>query len=57
MVIIVNKETTRKQLRQALKTLNENRGKPKLSDFFGKGKSCFGDGLQYQLDCRADWDK
>ena len=49
MVAIINKETDKKQI-------EKSRKKKKLTDFFGKLKGHFGDGLEYQCKLRDEWD-
>ena len=55
MVIIINKETDKKQIEYALKQIGKSRTKKKLTDFFGKLEGFFGDGLEYQHKSRDEW--
>ena len=56
MVVIINKETDKKQIEYALKQIEKSRKKKKLIDFFGKLKGHFDDGLEYQRKFRDEWD-
>lgn len=57
MVVVINKDATPKDIEKALKKLNKAMPKkPLLSDFYGKLKGVFGDGLAYQKSIRNEWD-
>ena len=56
MVIVVNKDTDKKEIEAALKKIKQQPGKPKLADFKGKLKDTFGDALEYQKKLRDEWD-
>lgn len=57
MVVIINKDASKKDIEKALKKLNKAMPKkPNLSDFYGKLKGVFGDGLTYQKNIRNEWD-
>ena len=56
MVIVINKEADKEEIKAALKKIGKNKNKPKLVDFFGKLKGAFGDGLDYQKKLRNEWD-
>ncbi|MFT4061675.1 MAG: hypothetical protein QM642_04875 [Edaphocola sp.] len=56
MLIVVDKNTAKKEVKAALKKIGKKSGQPKLSDFFGKLKGAFGDGLTFQKKLRNEWD-
>ncbi len=56
MVIVINKGADKKEIDKALKKIGKQSKKPKLTDFFGKLKNSFGDGLEYQKKIRNEWD-
>jgi len=56
MVITIKKSDTQKEVKAAVKRLSKKTQKPGLSDFYGKLKGKFGDGLNYQKEIRNDWD-
>ncbi len=56
MVIVVNKETKEKEIKDALRKIDRQSKKSKLSDFFGALPDVFGDGLKYQKKIRNEWD-
>lgn len=56
MVITIKKGEGKKEIEAAIKRLGKKRpGKPALSDFYGKLKGKFGDGLTYQKKLRDEW--
>lgn len=56
MVIVINKKTAKEEVKAALKKIKKSSNKPTLTDFFGKLKGAFGDGLEYQKKLRNEWD-
>lgn len=56
MVIIIDKDTTKEQISEALKKMDKKNNKPSLVDFFGKLKGKYEDGLTYQRELRNEWD-
>ncbi len=56
MVIVINKGSGKDEIKAALKKIQKDKKEPKLSDFFGKLKGAFGDGLNYQKKLRDEWD-
>jgi hypothetical protein len=56
MVITIKKGETKKDIEAAVKRLKKKANQPKLSDFYGKLKGKFGDGLTYQKKIRDEWD-
>lgn len=55
MVVIIKKGESRENIEAALKRLEQNSKQSKLSDFYGKLKGAFGDGLTYQKQIRDEW--
>jgi len=56
MVITIKKSSGKKEIDAAVKRLQKSRKKHTLSDFYGKLKGKFGDGLTYQNSIRDEWD-
>ena len=57
MVITIKKGESKQEIEAAVKRLEKKRNtKPTLSDFYGKLKGKFGDGLTYQKQLRNEWD-
>ena len=56
MVVVINKDTDKEEVRAALEKIKKASKKPKLTDFYGKLKGTFGDGLDYQKKLRNEWD-
>ncbi|MFI5161629.1 MAG: hypothetical protein ACHQHN_10155 [Sphingobacteriales bacterium] len=56
MVIVVDKNTDKKEIEAALKKVKRDTAKPALADFKGKLKDTFGDALEYQKKLRDEWD-
>ncbi|MBX2904753.1 MAG: hypothetical protein KF744_01860 [Taibaiella sp.] len=56
MVITIKKSAGKKEIDAAVKRLQKNKKRPTLSDFYGKLKGKFGDGLAYQNSVRYEWD-
>ena len=54
MVIIIKKDTTAEEIKEALKKLPKRETKS-LASFYGKLKGAFGVGLAYQKAIRDDW--
>ena len=52
MVVTIKKNDSKKEVESALKSLKKKVKKPVLSDFYGKLKGSFGDGLTYQKETR-----
>jgi hypothetical protein len=55
MVITINKNTKSEEIGAALQKLNKSKKKSNLTDYFGKLKGAFGDGLEYQKKIRNEW--
>jgi len=55
MVITINKDTKAEDIDKAIKKLPKSK-KKSLSNFYGKLKGAFGDGLEYQKKVRDEWD-
>jgi len=55
MVITINKNTKTEEINEALKKLLKAKKKD-LSNFCGKLKGVFGDGMEYQKKIRDEWD-
>ena len=55
MVITINKDTKTEEINKALKKLQKSKKKD-LSNFYGKLKGAFGDGMEYQKKIRNEWD-
>lgn len=56
MVITIKKGDDKKEIEAAVKRLEKKQAKPRLSDFYGKMKGKFGDGVEYQNKIRNEWD-
>ncbi len=56
MVITIRKSDSKKEIKEAVKRFNKKVQRPALSDFYGKMKGKFGDGLKYQKEIRNEWD-
>jgi len=56
MVITIKKGEGKKEIEAAVKRLAKKSNKPALSDFYGKLKGKFGDGLTYQKALRNEWE-
>ena len=56
MVVTIKKRDTKKEIKAAVKRFNKKAKRPVLSDFYGKLKGKFGDGLIYQKEIRNEWD-
>jgi hypothetical protein len=54
MVITINKDTNSEEIDKALKKLQKSK-KKNLSNFYGKLKGAFGDGMEYQKKIRDEW--
>ncbi len=57
VVIKISKKSKPEETRKALDKLANTRkkGSIKLSDFYGKMKGVYGDGLEYQKKIRDEW--
>lgn len=55
MVITIKKDTKAEEIKAELKKLPKP-AKKSLSNFYGKLKGAFGDGLAYQKAIRNEWD-
>jgi hypothetical protein len=54
MIVVINKSFKKEEINEALKKLRETADKkPVLTDFFGKLKGAFGDGVKYQQELRS----
>ena len=47
MIVVINRDAKISEIKRVLNKLNNSK-KKKLSDFYGKLKGAFGDGLAYQ---------
>lgn len=56
MVITIKKGDTKKEIQSAIKKVSKKNKKSQLSDFYGKLKNKYGDGLTYQKETRNEWD-
>lgn len=56
MVITIKKGESKKEIEAAQRRMDKKSKKPNLSDFYGKLKGVFGDGLSYQKKLRDEWD-
>ena len=56
MTIFIKKGASKENIKASLKQLKKKNTRPKLSDFYGKLKGEFGDGLIYQQAIRNEWD-
>jgi hypothetical protein len=56
MVVRIKKNDSKKDISEAMKQMKKKKNAPKLSDFNGKLKGVFGDGLTYQKEIRNEWD-
>jgi hypothetical protein len=57
MVVRITKKNNPEQTKKALEKLaiSSNRKKKSLSDFYGKMRGAFGNGLAYQKKLRDEW--
>lgn len=55
MTIIIRKNAGKGEIEHALEKIKKQ-PKAKLSDYYGKMKGAFGDGLSYQKKVRNEWD-
>jgi hypothetical protein len=55
MVITINKDTKAEEIQAALKKLDKEKKPKSLSQYYGKLKGVFGDGLEYQKKIRDEW--
>ena len=56
MVITIKKDTKSEDVAAALKKLEKSKETKSLTNFYGKLKGVFGDGLEYQKKMRDEWD-
>ncbi|WP_421940938.1 hypothetical protein [Pedobacter sp.] len=56
MVILIDKNSDKKTIEAALKKIKVDKKNLKLSDFAGKLKGVFGDGVDFQKKVRNEWD-
>lgn len=56
MVITIKKGDSKKDIKAAVKRFNKKGQRSNLSEFYGKLKGKFGDGLAYQKGIRNEWD-
>ncbi|SER39686.1 hypothetical protein [Pedobacter rhizosphaerae] len=56
MVIVIDKNSDKKTIEASLKKIQVGKKKFKLSDFAGKLKGVFGDGVDFQKKIRNEWD-
>ncbi len=56
MVVTIKKGQGKKEIAAAIKRLEKRTAKASLSDFYGKLKGKFGDGVSYQKKLRDEWD-
>lgn len=57
IIIKISKKSSENDIRKALTPLTKKKkGKKTLTDFYGKLKGVYGDGLAYQKKVRNEWD-
>ncbi len=55
MVFIIKKDDDKKVIEEAVSKLEKKPDQPRLSDFYGKLKGKFEDGMIYQKKVRDEW--